>query len=83
MSEADDNDFIKELGEILEACGARVTFDKERSTALPCISCGTKASQRFLRVVGHWIRDQGNTLIGDPVARPLCASCAHEIGLAP
>jgi hypothetical protein len=68
-------DAVAELSRILKECGARVTFDPERSIAKPCMICGTTEQPRDLVKIGTWSRHIGGHAIGDAITRPLCASC--------
>ena len=71
-------DAIAELGRILQEVGARVTFDPERSIAKPCIVCGTTDQPRGLFQIGTFTRRLGGHIPGDPITRPMCASCEER-----
>lgn len=67
---------FKALDAALRESGARVTFDRHRSTALPCHVCGSTTVLRDLVQIGVYTRTMGgNIRPGDPIERPLCASC--------
>ena len=69
------SDAWKQLGALLQEAGMTVTFDPERSTALPCLWCHRDDVPRDLyRVhvcVGNMRREVG---------RPLCEGCAESTG---
>lgn len=72
----DSGDPVKALGLALEACGAVPTFDRHRSTADPCVVCGTNDVPRDLVQIGTYTRRMGGNLKpGDRIMRPMCASC--------
>jgi hypothetical protein len=68
-------DAVEELGRILQEVGARPTYDPERSTAKPCMVCGTTDEPRDLVRIGTWTRCVGGHIPGDAITRPLCAEC--------
>lgn len=64
------------LIELLREAGARPTFDRERSIALPCVICGTTAQPRDLVTVGTYTRRMGGGIQpGDRIDRPMCMRC--------
>jgi hypothetical protein len=82
VAETDDrsgaviDDPIRELGELLEAAGARVTLDRDRNVTHPCVRCRTTTEPRELVTIGTYTRPMGGNLRpGDAIVRPLCAAC--------
>lgn len=75
MPEDEFGDATRELGELLERLGARITIDLERNNTKPCIVCGSKETPRTLVEVGVYSIDLGNIRKGDPIFRPLCTAC--------
>lgn len=72
------DDPIKELDAMLAAAGLRPTFDKDRSTAKPCVLCGEADKPRDLVEIGVYTRRMGGNLQpGDKIVRPMCARCVE------
>ncbi len=70
------SDHLASLLDLLEQCGARMTFDSERSTARPCHQCGRTDTPRDLVDVGTYITNTvGGLRHGDPITRPMCSAC--------
>lgn len=69
---------IATLCKLLEESGARVTLDPHRSTALPCVVCGTSDEPRDLVAIGTYTRRMGGGIEpGDAIMRPMCARCVE------
>jgi hypothetical protein len=72
----DRGDAIAALDAALKAAGGRPTFDPHRSTAKPCVLCGTTSEPRDLITIGTYTRHMGGNLRpGDKIDRPMCARC--------
>lgn len=64
-------DHLLELCLLLDLAGARLSFDRGRSTRLPCTFCGA-AKAPFMETIGRY-------LDGSPLTRPVCVECAPRI----
>jgi hypothetical protein len=60
-------DPIDELGQMLDAAGAKLTFDSGRSNTHPCTFCG-KPGPVTLVALGKYFQ-------GDVITRPVCSQC--------
>lgn len=70
---------VAQLAALLGRVGAVVTLDYDRSTALPCVCCGTTDEDRTLVTLGRWAVDVGaRGRRGDPIDRPVCLRCREE-----
>lgn len=65
------NDPLKELAELIEQAGGKVTLDPGRSNRHPCTFCGKPpAPQEAFKLV-----DLGIYLGGETLTRPVCKGC--------
>lgn len=76
------SDATKQLGELLEASGARIVFDRGNNTGNPCTFCGTRPAP------SHETMQIGTYTNGDPIRRPVCDQClpvakARQAGESP
>lgn len=67
-------DLWDELWRLIEASGARVTFDSERDITKPCWCCGRADVPRELVQIGHYLNPHR-----DSMARPVCAGCSAQL----
>lgn len=73
-------DAVDHLAALLRDAGAVVTLDYDRSTALPCVCCGSTDEPRTLVTLGRWAVDVGaRGRRGDPIDRPVCLRCRKEV----
>lgn len=83
MNSPDEPDPIKMLSDALRAAGLAPTFDRRRSTALPCWRCDTTSVPRELVEVGRYTCSVGGNMhAGDAIERPLCAACIGDVATA-
>jgi hypothetical protein len=68
MSDPDDEDATQQLAEMLDATGARVTFDRGRNNQNPCTFCGASIDEGS----AHRLRSIGFYPNGDLLTRPVC-----------
>lgn len=64
-----DHDYITDLANALNDCGAHVTFDLGRDNTNPCTRCGAPARPT------HRLVTIGTYSNGDALTRPVCVSC--------
>lgn len=57
-----------ELLQLLDSCGARVTFDRGRNIQHPCTFCAAAGP--------HELRDIGRYFNGNTLTRPVCGECS-------
>lgn len=69
-----DFSWLDEMLVLIEASGARVTFDSERDITKPCWCCGRADVPRELVQIGHYLNPHH-----DPLVRPVCAGCSAQM----
>ena len=69
-----DLSWLDELLELIEASGARVTFDSKRDIAKPCWCCGRANVPRELVQIGHYLNPHRDSMM-----RPVCAGCSAQV----
>lgn len=83
MNSPDEPDPIKMLSDALRAANLAPTFDRRRSTALPCWRCDTTSVPRDLVEVGRYTCSVGGNMhAGDAIERPLCGACIGDVATA-
>jgi len=63
-------DAIEQLAELLNASGAKITFDSGRNINNPCTFCGEAKGPYKLMDIGTYFN-------GNVITRPVCPGCAH------